>query len=169
MLSPSIPIPDSVLPIAAAAMPDTGQTEQVHGTAVAINGKGVLLLGDAGAGKSDLALRLIDRGARLVADDRVDLVHEGGRIVMSAPGAIAGLLEVRGLGIFRLEPAAPAPLALAVRLVAHIFIERFPDDIAQTFLGLSIAHMRVDPFEASAPIKIEWALDGVRVMPQMAK
>ena len=133
-------------------------TDQIHGTAVAIDGKGVLLLGDPGQGKSDLALRLIDRGARLIADDRVDLACHGSQIVMSAPKRLAGLIEVRGLGIFRLEPARSVPLALAVRLVGREFIERLPEAAIQSFLAVSVPHVRIDPFEAAAPIKIEWAL-----------
>ena len=74
------------------------------------------LFGPSGAGKSDLALRLIDRGAKLIADDRVDLVDDGNRVVLSAPARIKGLIEVRGLGILRFANVA-APLVLAIELV----------------------------------------------------
>src|SRR5690348_6821760 len=71
----------------------------VHGTAVAIDGEAVLLLGPSGAGKSDLALRLIETGAQLVADDQAELRRSGSLILVSAPAAIFGLIEARGIGI----------------------------------------------------------------------
>src|SRR5690349_20429752 len=132
--------------------------QQLHGTAVAIDGRGVLLLGPSGAGKSDVALRLIDQGARMIADDRVDLMRAGERIVIRAPKRIAGLIEVRGLGLFRLDDIAEAPLALAVRLVPREAVERLPDPVRVTYLGLAVPVVQLDPFELSAPIKIEWAV-----------
>ena len=77
---------------------------------------GVLLTGRSGAGKSDLALRLIGRGAELVADDRTDLFLDRGKLLAKAPAAIAGLLEVRGVGILALPWTAKAPIGLVVRL-----------------------------------------------------
>ena len=94
---------------------------QVHGSCAARGGAGVLLLGPPGAGKSDLLLRLLDRGFMLVADDQVE-IEEG--IARPAP-ALAGLLEVRGLGIVRLPFVAPVRLALAVAL-GHA-AERMPE------------------------------------------
>jgi HPr kinase/phosphorylase len=132
--------------------------QQLHGTAVAIDGHGVLLLGPSGAGKSDLALRLIDRGARLIADDRVDLTRAGERIMMRSPQRILGLIEVRGLGVFRLDDSAEASLALAVSLVPREAVERLPDPASVTYLGLAVPIVQLDPFELSAPIKIEWAV-----------
>jgi hypothetical protein len=87
----------------------------VHASCVALRGQGVLLLGDSGNGKSDLSLRLIHDGWSLVADDRTVLAVKRGGLAATAPSTIAGLLEVRGLGIVRL-PARPARLKLAVQL-----------------------------------------------------
>jgi hypothetical protein len=87
----------------------------VHASCVALSGKGVLLLGDSGTGKSDLALRLIHDGARLVADDRTVITLRQKTLQAAAPSTIAGLIEVRGLGIIAL-PARPARLVLAVQL-----------------------------------------------------
>jgi serine kinase of HPr protein (carbohydrate metabolism regulator) len=139
-------------------MHSMSQTEQIHATAIAIDGRGVLLLGDSGAGKSDLALRLIDRGARLVADDRVDLAREDASVMLSAPPRLAGLLEIRGVGIVRVDPLADVPLALAVRLVPRQSVERLPEDATHEFLGLAVPSIALDPFELSAPIKVKWAL-----------
>ena len=86
-----------------------------HASCVALGGKGVLLLGDSGAGKSDLALRLIHEGARLVADDRTVISVKQKTLHAAAPSTIAGLIEVRGLGIIAL-PARPVRLVLAVQL-----------------------------------------------------
>ncbi len=90
----------------------------IHASCVTIGGKGVLLLGPSGAGKSDLALRLLDEGAKLVADDRCELFMRGGKLCARPPEAIAGLLEMRGIGIIALPHAKSAVLALAVRLGA---------------------------------------------------
>ncbi len=89
----------------------------LHASAVAIDGHGLLLIGPSGAGKSDLALRLIDDGATLVADDRVIAEARAGRLHLSAPAGIAGLIELRGVGIVRL-PFGHAPARLVLRLGA---------------------------------------------------
>src|SRR5580658_5234693 len=90
----------------------SGETLLVHATAVAIGARAVLLRGPSGSGKSDLALRLIDAGARLVADDRCQLSREADAIVVRAPAAIAGLIEVRGIGILGVDTVPEARLAL---------------------------------------------------------
>lgn len=90
---------------------------QIHASCVSIDHAGVLLLGDSGAGKSDLALRLIDRGAQLVADDRVDLAIETYGVWASSPPKLHGLLEVRGVGILSFPAANQVPLKLVVQLV----------------------------------------------------
>jgi hypothetical protein len=87
----------------------------VHASCVAIGARGVLLLGESSAGKSDLALRLIDQGARLVADDRTVVTRGRAGLTAAAPTTIAGMIEVRGLGIVAL-PAGKVKLALAVML-----------------------------------------------------
>lgn len=131
---------------------------QIHATAVALAGAGVLLRGASGAGKSDLALRLIDAGARLVADDRVDLAVEAGRLVARPPAALAGRMEVRGLGIVEVSWVAAAPLALVVDLVAPERIERMPLPARAEYLGVSLPLLALAPFEASAPAKLRLAL-----------
>ncbi|HTW69314.1 MAG TPA: HPr kinase/phosphatase C-terminal domain-containing protein [Acetobacteraceae bacterium] len=125
--------------------------QQVHGSCVARDGDGVLLIGPAGCGKSDLALRLLGRGFDLVADDRVDI--EAG--VASAPGALAGLLEVRGLGIVRLPCARSARLVLVTELGASA--DRLPMPGRHAGLGLPL--IRLDPTHASAVERVVLALD----------
>lgn len=88
----------------------------IHASCVAIGSHGVLLLGSSGAGKSDLALRLIDEGARLVADDRTILFVSKRALYAKAPASIKGLLEIRGLGIVELPARAAVKIALVVRL-----------------------------------------------------
>ncbi len=97
----------------------------IHATCVRFGGAGVLLIGRSGAGKSDLALRLIGRGAILVADDRCDMSVERDRLVARAPRTIAGLLEVRGVGIVTLPHAPRAAIALVVDLSGRV--ERLPE------------------------------------------
>jgi len=88
----------------------------LHATAVAVEGHGLLIRGAAGSGKSALALELMSRGAQLVADDRVVITAEGPRLWLSAPAAIAGLIEARGIGLLHATPAPRAALALVVDL-----------------------------------------------------
>lgn len=99
----------------------------IHASCVAIGGRGILILGESGAGKSDLALRLIDGGARLVADDRCDIFVRAGKLCAAAPVRISGLLELRGVGIVALPHAASAPLAMAVRLTQKSPQARLPE------------------------------------------
>ena len=129
----------------------------MHGTAVAIDGAAVLLRGSSGAGKSDLALRLIAAGARLVADDQSELRRVDDAIVVRAPAAIAGLIEVRGVGILRVDYLDEAPLALVVDLVPSTEVERIPDDRFEVVLGLPIRMIALAPFEASAVAKLRLA------------
>jgi len=133
----------------------------VHATAVSIGGRAVLLRGPSGAGKSDLGLRLIDAGARLVADDQSELVRRGDTIVVRAPATIAGLIEVRGIGILRLEAVAEAPLALIADLVAPDALERLPERRSETLLRLSVPVIALAPFEASAVPKLRLALSAI--------
>ena len=147
----------------------------IHGTCLAIGEEGVLLLGQPGAGKSDLALRLIDgsgtgltgalRGAALVADDQVAVRRsEDGKLIASAPPALAGKLEIRGLGIAELPHVPAVALKLAVRLTPVAEIERLPDlaKARMDILGIGVPLVLIDPEKASAPARIRAALDQFR-------
>jgi HPr kinase/phosphorylase len=129
-----------------------------HATTVAIGGRGVLLRGASGSGKSDLALRLIDAGARLVADDQSELWRDGEAVLVRAPATIAGLIEVRGLGIVHLDPLPVVRLTLVVDLVAPDAVERLPEQRSETILGVSIPLVALAPFEASTPAKLRLVL-----------
>lgn len=132
-----------------------------HATCVAIGGRAVLIEGPSGSGKSDLALRLIDRGAVLIADDQTQVRAENGRLYAYAPATIAGQMEVRGMGIVRVPYLQRAPLALAVRIGRP---ERMPEPGGERMIdGHSLFAMTVEALEASAPVKVEWALRAVAV------
>jgi HPr kinase/phosphorylase len=138
------------------------ETLRVHATAVALATaqglRAVLLRGRSGSGKSDLALRLIDAGAHLVTDDQSVLSRRGDAIVVTAPARISGLMEVRGIGIMRVEALAEAPVVLIADLVPSELIDRLPERRRETILGLSLPVIAVAPFEASAPAKLRLAL-----------
>ena len=131
---------------------------RVYGTSVALEGTGVLLRGPSGSGKSDLALRLIQAGAQLVADDQTELSRDGRGVIARAPRTIAGRIELRGLGIVRVPSLAEAPLGLVVDLVAPEAIERLPEPRFCEFLGCSLPLLALAPFEASAAAKLAVAL-----------
>ncbi|MSP68420.1 MAG: serine/threonine protein kinase [Alphaproteobacteria bacterium] len=131
-----------------------------HATCVELAGIGVLLVGPSGCGKSDLALRLIDGGATLVADDQVALERRDGRLLARAPDRLAGLLEVRGLGILRLNCRDQAGVGLAVELVAAGAVERMRAPAARRFEGVAVPLVTLAPFEASACAKVRLAAQG---------
>lgn len=134
----------------------------VHASCVAIDGHAIQLRGPSGSGKSDLALRLIDDGAALVADDQVLLEamppeSRESRLMASAPAALSGLLEVRHIGIVKCDATASAPVLLVVDLAAGA-IERMPQGETCALLGIDLPRITLNPFEASAPAKMRIAL-----------
>jgi len=128
----------------------------VHATCVAIGGRAVLLAGPPGAGKSDLALRLIDRGAALVSDDYTELRRSGGRLLARAPATIAGKIEVRGVGVVELEPEADVPVCLQADLDRAP--ERMPEATTLRLAGEDVPRIALAALEPSAPLKLEQAL-----------
>ncbi|EWY40222.1 aldolase [Skermanella stibiiresistens SB22] len=130
----------------------------IHGTCVALSGFGVLLRGPPGSGKSDLALRLIDGGARLVADDQIELTLDAaGRVMARAPKTLAGLLEVRGVGILPMDAARTAPIGLVVDLAPDDKVERLPEIETSALLDRPIRRLTLSPFHASTPAKLRLA------------
>ncbi|MCA0199541.1 MAG: HPr kinase/phosphatase C-terminal domain-containing protein [Proteobacteria bacterium] len=130
----------------------------LHGTCVSIGQTGVLIRGASGAGKSDLALRLIDRGAMLVSDDYCDVAVENGQLVLSAPATIAGQMEVRGLGIVPVAHRPSVRLGLIVDLAHGAAIARLPEKTTEDLQGINVRWMSVDPTHASADAKIRLAV-----------
>lgn len=130
----------------------------VHATTVDIAGLGVLILGASGSGKSDLALRLIADGALLVADDQTAVDLRGDALRASAPEKIKGLIEARGVGIVPAAIKRATRLVLAVQLTAKP--ERMPERRTWSLPGAAVAIplLELDPFEASAPAKLRFAL-----------
>ncbi|HLZ76301.1 HPr kinase/phosphorylase [Phenylobacterium sp.] len=117
--------------------------------------RGVLIEGPAGAGKSDLALRALDAGFSLVADDRVLLWTCEGALFGRAPDTLSGLLEIRGLDVVRLGVLPFAEVALVARCGAP---ERIPEPAFAEVLGVSRPLIAIDPRPASAPAKLRRAL-----------
>ncbi len=119
---------------------------------------GVLIAGASGSGKSDLMLRLIDAGWRLVADDRTLVWISGGRLFGRAPDALAGLIEARGLGVIAAPHLPFAEIVLSVRCVTDEAVERMPERGAISVLGAQLPRVHVSALEASAPAKVAHAL-----------
>lgn len=135
----------------------------VHGTCVSQDGRGALLRGHSGSGKSDLALRFMYytmdiAGKRLlVADDQVHLVRHASAIIASCPDPLTGKIEVRGLGILSVNFTLSTHLKLVVDLVEEE--PRWPpQDATETLLGISMRRLDLNPFTASAPLKLALAL-----------
>lgn len=135
-------------------------TERLHASSVAIGGRAVLIEGSTGSGKSDLALRLIDRGASLVSDDYTLVRRDRDRLLASAPPTIAGKIEVRGIGIVEMGFVEDVPVALIVRLSETV--ERMPlDDESRMIAEVRVPVIALAGHEASTPIKVELALRDV--------
>lgn len=127
--------------------------ENIHATSVDINGFGVLIIGDSGTGKSDLALRLIEnKGAVLVADDRTDLRVEGFNLIASCPKNIQGLMEVRGIGI--MKQAFKPQTVIKLVVVSKLKVDRYPDEAFFENQGVKVPCIDLNLLESSAPDKV---------------
>jgi serine kinase of HPr protein (carbohydrate metabolism regulator) len=135
-------------------------SETAHGTAVLAGVHGTLIRGAPGSGKSMLAFALIERGARLIADDRVHLSACHGRIVASAVAPIAGLLELRGRGIVAVPHERSGVIGLVVDIVSEAALERMPDNDQMTaaLLGVALPRQPVPPALERAAMLVEAAL-----------
>jgi serine kinase of HPr protein (carbohydrate metabolism regulator) len=139
----------------------------VYGTCLTLGTRAALLRGSSGSGKSDLALRFILEApptidAALEADDQVLVAREGDKLFARPPATIAGLIEVRGIGIVPL-PYREAELRLLIDLVDSADIPRLPvvGEERGELCGISLPVLRLAPFEASAPLKLRLALQAL--------
>jgi serine kinase of HPr protein (carbohydrate metabolism regulator) len=128
--------------------------QTIHATSVVFAGRGILIQGRSGSGKSDLALRLIDAGGSLIADDRTSLKVENGKIIASPPAALAGLIEIRGIGLRRMAHVKESRIDFCIECVQRETIPRMPENAALMLHGVALPHYPLDPFEASAVAKI---------------
>jgi serine kinase of HPr protein (carbohydrate metabolism regulator) len=145
---------NQVAPIGTARL----SAETVHASTVASEGRAVLITGPSGSGKSDLALRLLDRGFTLVSDDQTIVTRVDDRLIASAPPRIAGKLEIRGIGIVEMDNVSAVPVALLVELTSDI--QRLPDDSRErSILGVPLPLVSIDAMAASAQSKVALALD----------
>ena len=127
----------------------------IHATAVSYGGSGVLIRGPSGSGKSDLAIRLIDDGATLIADDYVKIDVVGDKILLSPPKNITGLIEVRGIGLITIDSVRDIPLCFIVDLKPPNVIARTPESRAEIIKGISIPITEIYGLESSAVSKIK--------------
>lgn len=137
-------------------------SDRIHATCVAIGNVAILIVGRSGTGKSDLALRLIDRGAALVSDDSTQLVRRGDHVMASAPETIRGKIEIYGIGIVTVKDRQDVEVRLIVDL------DEPPTRMplwteARNIAGVDIPVIALDGNEPSAPIKVEHALQRVMV------
>ena len=139
----------------------TASMQPLHATAVArhtpAGWRGALIQGPSGVGKSDLALRLITEGWRLIADDWTHLWASGDALYAASPATISGKIEVRGLGIVSAPAHSLARIILAVQCT-HEAIERLPEAAAWTWDGVTIPRLQLDPRPASAGQVVATAL-----------
>ena len=129
----------------------------IHASCVSLDGLGVLLRGLSGAGKSDLALRLIDDGATLVSDDYCEVSVKDGTLLATVPKTIAGKIEVRGIGIITLPYAPSASIGLVVDLTPVKEIPRLPESLWCTLEGVTLPQIQIDATLPSAAVKVKLA------------
>ena len=130
----------------------------IHATTVSLDGRGVILRGPSGSGKSDLAVRLINEGALLVADDQTVLFIEGDRLMAQPPTEIAGKMEVRGVGIVKMGPPVIVPVFLLIDMADAADVPRMAEFSPVELVGQQVPQIHLAPFEMSATAKVKLAL-----------
>lgn len=131
----------------------------LHGTCVEVKGKGVLITGKPGFGKSSLALQLMDRGALFISDDQTALSQEAGEIVVRAPLALKGLMEVRGVGICQFPCQEKSFLKLFVEICGSIDMERLPEPSFIEYYGIRVPYLKLLKGDPLGAIKVELKVD----------
>ena len=133
-------------------------SKRVHGTSVALEDHGVLIVGHSGSGKSDLALRLIDSGGTLISDDQTLCLKKQDEIFLFSIEAIYGLLEVRDVGIIKVPYVENVKMKIIVSLVQKKTERLYPKNIKR-LLGLNFPHLELETNEISAVAKIKLKLN----------
>ncbi len=130
-----------------------------HASCIEYKGKGILILGESGAGKSDLAIRLLDAGGTLVSDDYVEIINENNLIIAKTAPNIGGMIEVRGVGLMNVDFLEEMKLDLALELLAPNLIDRLPEDLYFEEGNAKIPFYKFDGFCSSAIAKINLIMD----------
>lgn len=135
-------------------------SETVHATAVLVGAQGVLIRGESGAGKSALALALIERGGRLIADDRLTLSVCHDRVVASAPQATLGMIELRGRGVISVAHERAGVIRLIADIVDEEGLDRMPEQhqLSATIAGIVLPRQPVPAATERAVRLVETAL-----------
>jgi serine kinase of HPr protein (carbohydrate metabolism regulator) len=146
----------------------------LHGTAVLLKEgrfkpSAVFIRGSSGSGKSDLAFRLVEAGASLVSDDQVALEKQQDKLIAGTMDAIAGLLEVRGVGLLHYPAAEHVRVRLVIDLVSRENVPRLPEWEEVDILGVRLPRLKLHAFEASAPLKIIKAMEAVHAPEMVVK
>ncbi len=132
---------------------------KIHSTVIALEDQGVMFTGPSGSGKSDLALRFLDEGASLVSDDYADVVNENGQLMARPPETIAGMMEVRGMGVVKVPHVPEISLSLRCDLMPASEIERLPEGpLTVQMEGIWVPRICLDASSASAVARVRFAL-----------
>jgi HPr kinase/phosphorylase len=142
-------------------------SEAIHGTAVLYRGDGVLIRGDSGSGKSSLALALIERGGKLIADDRIMLSAVNGRLIATPPGSIGGQIELRGHGLVTVPHERGCVIRLIADIVGEEGLERMPEphQLSATLLGIALPRQAVPAATDRGARLVEAALTALASSP----
>lgn len=129
-----------------------------HATCIELNGKGILIVGDSGSGKSDLAIRLIDSGGILVSDDYVELIEKNNKLIAKTAPNIGGMIEVRGVGLIKINYKERTNVELVLKLTERKQISRLPETEYFEYGNAKVRQYIFDPFANSAIAKIKLLL-----------
>tara|TARA_B100000963_G_C22629433_1_gene674110 strand:+ start:2584 stop:3009 length:426 start_codon:yes stop_codon:yes gene_type:complete len=137
------------------------QSKRIHSTSVVLEDNGVLIIGDSGSGKSDLALRLIDSGATLISDDVTICKKRSNQITLSCPKETKGLLEVREVGIITVPYVEEVKLIMVVKLT-NIGLKRLPDKSFSKILDIKVPLLSLDGKNPSDVVKVKVKLNEIK-------
>lgn len=130
----------------------------LHGTSVDIQGKGILIVGKPGMGKSSLALQLIDRGAILIADDQTHLSYDKEKLVLRPSERLKGMMEVRGVGLCSFPFRLHSYLKLCVEICEKDEFERLPEPLFKEYYAIKVPLLKINKNDPLGPIKVELKL-----------